>query len=344
MEIAHDRHPNSRLAWSTETILANKRQIVDNMQFMRGQSRLADLMDSLQVQSPLYHESHRQTSRPQNFQLNYQNVLQSIVLALSHLQAYTIGRQEHGLIEQFIDYAQRLLDIQAASAPEDQFSHLYALRKWLFWIPATILKGSEHDYLTLVFLSHLYAMALAVEPLFPDVAGSMVSAMSLPPLEKLLATFEELRTNPAGTGLADTDIQNIFSLMIWPQQVVTSYRSRQAESIYGTSIIAHSPIGLDDFSSDLMQATETFSIPQPSPAFAAQRSSRVSTSSSWSSGQGSVGSPYLELPTLASNPPRGRRDYSVTSMSAGYDPNEALFMDTQFDYTGFVHSPPPLWT
>lgn len=318
------------------------------MQGYRSTSGLPDILD--QMQSDLSSPSEYSTlaQGPQDFQLNYQNVLQSVVLAWSHLQPFTVGRPEHGLIEQFQDYVQRLLAIQPAQSAEEQFSHLYALRKWLFWVPATILRDTPHDYLTLVFLAHLYAMALAFEPLFPDVAGPLISTISLTPLENLLSTVDELRQNPLNSNLSELDVRNILSLAIWPQQIAQADRTRRYGSIYGTSALIGSPTGFDTFSFDLDQAGQTFRLPQPSPAFTPQHESRQSISSTWSSGAGSSGSAYLELPMLASNSPALSRSYPASdlpSMSTGFDPNEALFTESQFDYSvGFVHSPPPLWT
>lgn len=318
------------------------------MQDYRSTSGLPDVIDQMQseLSSPSGYNTFAQG--PQDFQLNYQNVLQSVVLALSHLQPFTIGRTEHGLIEQFRDYVQRLLAIQPAQSAEEQFSHLYALRKWLFWVPATILRDTPHDYLTLVFLAHLYAMALAVEPLFPDVAGPLISAMSLAPLESLLSTVDELRQNPLNSNLSELDANNILSIATWPQQIAQAYRTRRYQTRYGTPALHGSPTGFDDFSFDLDQAGQTFRLPQPSPAFAPQQESRKSISSNWSSGGGSSGSPFYDLPMLASNSPTTNRSYpapSLPGMSAGYDPNESLFTESQLDYTtGFVYSPPPLWT
>lgn len=317
------------------------------MQDYRSTSALPEVIDQMQsdLSSPSGYSTFAQG--PQDFQLNHQNVLQSVVLALSHLQPFTIGRTEHGLIEQFRDYVQRLLAIQPAQSAEEQFSHLYALRKWLFWIPASILRDTPHDYLTLVFLAHLYAMALAFEPLFPDVAGPLISAISLAPLESLLATIDELRQNPMNSNLSELDISNILSLAIWPQQIAQAYRTRKYQSTYASPALHGSPTAFDTFSFDLDQAGQTFRLPQPSPAFAPQPQESRMSISSWSSGAGSSGSPFLELPMLASNSPPASRSYttpSLPSMAAGYDPIESLFAESQFDYnTGFVHSPPPLW-
>lgn len=316
----------------------------------RSQSKLQDLIDQLQIQLPSTGGFDTYVQRSHDFQLNYQNVLQSIVLAMNHLQPYCAGRQEAVLIEQFHDYAQRLLGIQPANSPEEQFSHLYALRKWLFWIPSTMLSGSNHDYLTLVFLAHLYAMAVALHPLFPEVAGSLVSAISLAPLQKILVTFEELRQDPHASSASGVDFSTLFSLMLWPQQVVANYETRKLENSYSASLLSSSPVNFDTFSTDLSMATETFNIPQRSPAFAAQPGSRLSMSSSYSSNQGSSGSPFLELPILQSSSPaaagRSFTTPNLPSMTSGYDANDPLFTESQFDYTagGFVYSPPPLWT
>lgn len=299
-------------------------------------SQIPDMIEQIQLGSTAPYEQYPQAA--QNTQAQYQDVLQAVVIAMNQLQGFASGRQENNMIVQFRDYAERLLAIPPPHTAEDQFCHLYALRKWIFWIPSTVLKGGQPDYLTLIFLAYLYAMSLAVEPLFPEVAGPLVAALSLQPLEKLMNAFEGLDQQYSST----PDTSNILSLIHWPRQVLASYKERKFQTTYGSSMMSRSPVGFDIFSSDLTQATETFSVPQRSPAFAPSHASSTSVSSAWSSG-----SAYLDLPILGSNSPVVGRSYttsSIPSMSSGYDPNEALFTESQFDYnTGFVYSPSTVW-
>lgn len=311
------------------------------MTHFRSTSQLPELIDQLQLEMPGAYEHYAQA--PQDAHLNYQNVLQAVVLAMDHLQPYMSGRAENDMIAQFRDYAQRLLGLNLPHSPEEQFCHLYALRKWLFWVPSTVLKDGQYDYFTMVFLAHLYAMTLAVEPLFPDVASSLVSAVSLPPLEKLLHSFEELESNRRSSTASQNDIDKLLSLIMWPRQVAAAYQARRFDTTYGTSAVSRSPVGFDAFSSDLTQTSESWRVPQRSPAFRPQHGSSVSTSSTWSSS----GSTYLDLPMLASNSPAVGRSYTtpnLPSMSTGYDPNEALYTESQFDYTtGWVYAPQSVW-
>lgn len=308
-------------------------------------SRLPELIDQLQLELPTATAYEQNDQVPQGMQLNYQNVLEAIVLALDHLQPYTDGRQEHSMIEQMRDYVQRLLGLQLPHTAEEQFCHLYALRKWLFWIPSTLLKDGRHDWLTLAFLAHLYAVSLAIEPLFPDVAGPMVSAISLPPLEQILTAFERFNQTRSASASASQEIDNMFSLIMWPRQVASAYRSRKFDLTFGNLALSRSPIGFDAFSSDLTQASATFNMSQPSPAFPPNHAHSLSTCSTWSSSSGTV---YLDLPMLSSSFPSIGQSYAtpvLPSMSSGYDTDVVLYEESNFDYnTGFVYSPPPVWT
>lgn len=330
-------------AW--HSLISGIRTVVNRMADFRSGSRLPELIDQLQLELLTATAYEQNVQVLQGMQLNYQNVLEAIVLALDHLQPYTDGRQEHNMIEQMRDYVQRLLGLQLPHTAEEQFCHLYALRKWLFWIPSTVLKDGRHDWLALIFVAHLYAVALAIEPLFPDVAGPMVSAISLPPLEQILRAFERFDQNRNASTAVSQEIDNMLSLIMWPRQVASAYRSRRYDLTFGNLALSRSPIGFDAFSSDLMQASATFNMSQPSPAFPPNHAHSLSTSSTWSSSSGNV---YLDLPMLSSSLPSVGRSYTtpvLPSMSSGYNADEFLYEESNFDYnTGFVYSPPPVWT
>lgn len=291
------------------------------------------------------------TAQSQDFQLNYENKLQEVTLQLSNLKPYLGDRREAHDLDQLADYVSRLANIAPASTPEEQFNHLYALRKWLFWIPATILKNPQHDSFSLVFVAYLYAMALSFEPLFPDVAGTLISAISTEPLENILRYFGEAA--PESFATLPTGLSNIVSLLEWPRREHQAFKSRRSQTQY--SQVDPLFVSYNAYNTDFSPASRMFNGPQPSPAFAATPGSRMSFSSSYSSTSGSRGSNFLELPsgpTLPSNSPIMERTYTNTSISSAspskYEPRDVFYTESPFDFSpaGFVQSPTllPMWT
>jgi hypothetical protein len=111
----------------------------------------------------------------------------------------------------------------STQAPEQAFTRLQPLRDLIFWLPPLILRAGEPDLAPLTLLSHLYASALAVEPLFPDIGGAYLGGMSVLPLERVHDMLRTRRT----TQPQDTSIQVALSLIDVPVQIMTSYRLRQ---------------------------------------------------------------------------------------------------------------------
>ena len=129
-----------------------------------------------------------------------------------------------------VDYLQDLQRDLSTQAPEQAFIRLQPLRDLIFWLPPLILRAGESDLAPLILLSHLYASALAVEPLFPNIGGAYLGSMSVLPLERV---HDMLRTRRS-TQPQDTSIQVALSLIDVPVQIMTSYRLKQRHDTQGT--------------------------------------------------------------------------------------------------------------
>ncbi|EXJ55139.1 hypothetical protein A1O7_08064 [Cladophialophora yegresii CBS 114405] len=141
-----------------------------------------------------------------------------------------------------VDYLQDLQRDLSTQAPEQAFVRLQPLRDLIFWLPPLILRPDESDLAPLTLLSHLYASALAVEPLFPDIGGAYLGSMSVLPLERVHDMLRTRRT----TQPQDTSIQVALSLIDVPVQIMTSYRLRQrhnSQSGQGIEGYRYSPHG-----------------------------------------------------------------------------------------------------
>ena len=78
----------------------------------------------------------------------------------------------------------------------------------------------------LVVLAHFYATALALEPMFPDVASVFVADLSVRPLENIIQTvqaYQDLRFT--------SDLQTMLNLLQFPTDILASYKTRREWSL-----------------------------------------------------------------------------------------------------------------
>ena len=220
------------------------------------------------------------------------NALVDIHASLQRLQPYLVrNEQESKWVDQLKGYLDRLRSSSQPQSPEEQFNQLYALRKWLFWVPISLLAAKRGDVNVLVVLAHFYATALALEPMFPDVASVFVADLSLRPLEEinnLVQCFQDPRY--------DSRLQTMSYLVQFPIDMVSSYKTRREWSRQQMSSISpmqqQSAYALESINLDLENHIAQYSYGQSlSPAFA------PSPLTFLPSGMTSAPtSPYLEVP------------------------------------------------
>ncbi|KIW94264.1 uncharacterized protein Z519_05580 [Cladophialophora bantiana CBS 173.52] len=210
--------------------------------------------------------------------------------------------QEHA--GRLVDYLQDLQRDLSTQAPDKAFSRLQPLRDMIFWLPPQVLRGTDTDLAALALLSHLYASALAVEPLFPDIGGGYLGSMSLFPLEKL---HDILRARRA-TQPQDANVQTALSLMDVPVQIMTSYKMRQRHNSQGSQSVEgyhYSPQGSPYAGPRMPMATPT----SDSSAAPIYPNSPLHAPGSLSI----PGSAYFQA---ALGPGEGRRESSISSASS----------------------------
>ncbi|RMZ75991.1 hypothetical protein DV738_g5155, partial [Chaetothyriales sp. CBS 135597] len=126
-------------------------------------------------------------------------------------------------VGRLLEYLRQLQQSFPIPAPEQAFIRLQPLRELIFWLPPLILRAGEYDLGPFTVLAHLYATALILEPLFPEIGGAYFGEMCLAPLEKI---HDILRTRRNSQPQA-SDFQVALSLVEVPMQMATMYRSRQ---------------------------------------------------------------------------------------------------------------------
>jgi hypothetical protein len=143
-------------------------------------------------------------------------VLQSILQRISHNQ------EHYQRIADLLTFVRRLRDDLPLQTPDQAFERLQTLRSWLFWLPPAMLRGGDTDLGALAVLSQFFGVALALEPLFPEIGGAYLGSMAVLPIEEIRRI---LLARKASHPYAP-DVQLAVSLMELPCDIVAEYRNR----------------------------------------------------------------------------------------------------------------------
>jgi hypothetical protein len=169
--------------------------------------------------------------------------VEQITTALQNLQSRLVNSEELADHARYLaEYLQHLQQDVRTRNPEQAFTKLQPLRDFIFWLPPLILRPGESDLAPLALLSHLYASAIAVESMFPEIGGAYLGSMSVHPLECVHEILGSRRT----TQPHDSGVQVALSLTDIPVQIMTSYRLRQrhnSQSSQTMDVYRYSPHG-----------------------------------------------------------------------------------------------------
>ena len=132
--------------------------------------------------------------------------------------------------EELVDYTGRVLDFVnqlrqdlPITTPENAFTQLQPLRDLIFWLPSAVLHAEESDLGALILLSHLYAIALAVDQIFPEIGGSYLGSMCLLPADRI----HDILRNRRNSQPQDSAYQVALALVEIPMQITGAYKQRQ---------------------------------------------------------------------------------------------------------------------
>ncbi|KAL6707456.1 hypothetical protein ACN47E_004026 [Coniothyrium glycines] len=262
------------LAWQATdwrgwaSLVTGTKTVIQSMQPWRHESLFADYITEHSPMPSRHFMNPICTPITQQARTEHLNHLAEIHASLQRLQPYlSRSDQESKWVDQLKGYLDRLRLSPQPQTPEEQFNQLYALRKWLFWVPISLLAAKRGDVNVLVVLAHFYATALALEPMFPDTASVFVSDLSLRPLEEIITLVQGFQDTRY-----DLRVQTMSYLIQFPSDIVSSYKSRRDWSRQQVS--ADSPVpqplyGLESINLDLENQIAQYSYGQSmSPAFA----------------------------------------------------------------------------
>ena len=212
--------------------------------------------------------------------------------------------QDSNLMEKLISYVQRLRSFNIAQSAEDQFTQLYALRKWLFWVPIDLLQARRNDPSALLILAYFFITMLELEPIFPDVGAAFGADLVLSPLEEVLAALN--RITPARSSLPFW--QTIIALMKFPQQVAAEYRNSKVwtkqQDLEETFAPANPVFQPESLNIDVIQQLNNYQFCDGRQAF---RDSPLSQ----------FGSEFPDLDSSLAGPPIPRSDQSDYMIQSG---------------------------
>lgn len=194
--------------------------------------------------------------------------LQHVHSHLERLRPYLANyEQERRWIDQLKGYLERLRGSNPPQTGEEQFSQLYALRKWLFWVPISLLSTRKGDIIVLLVLAHFYATALAVEPIFPDTGSAFCADMAVAPLEAIISTMAQAQSSQS----YNQSVQTASLMMEFPQETLATFRNRRVWSRHPSQempMVQHGSYGLETLNLGLEHQMGDFSYQQSvSPAF-----------------------------------------------------------------------------
>lgn len=280
--------------------------------------------------------------------------LRAIHHSLQQLRPFMVGQElELTWLDQLINYVQRLEASEPSRTPEEQFNHLYVLRKWLFWVPIQLLERQTRKGSAMLVLAYFYATALALEPLFPDIGSVFCAATALRPLDQILQQTTLMQAQQ-GYG---PDAMQIGSLMHFPQQAVIGYRERNPWTQADDAVKLEQPQHgtYRDAASFDKDAISYAHVGNLSPAFTPAPLHATPARASLGSH-----SPFLEVPASQSGGPvhegygfsHGTSEWGVAP-SPGFPPHGFVAPEEQtYDYGlphsgfrgGFVPSSTRIWT
>lgn len=243
--------------------------------------------------------------------------LQNMQQRISHNREYC------DRITDLLGFVQRLRKDLPIQSPEEAFERLQPLRRWVFWLPSAMLRGGDTDLGALAVLAQYFGIALALEPLLPNLGGPYLGSISAGPIEDIQRILLERKAAEPFS----PQVQLAVALLDLPCDIVAEYRSRLQWSSYSYSPV-HSPYhGVQDFqvasSSSTTSAYMAYTSPIHSPpALAVPGSPYHLTSSYWQ--RQASNNFYTASPSIQSEPTDDRTSLSDYSRSGTLDHSPAF--------------------
>lgn len=263
------------------------------------------------------------------------SILQDVEQALTRLELSLAGQErELHWISQLRALIQGVAAQEPARTPVEQFGQLYHLRKWIFWVPVSLLQAQDTQPPPVITSAYVYATSLALEPLFPDLGSSFCSAMALSPLESVLKAMSTMQAQSKSSATSD----HLTQLMRFPTEAGLDYRTRAIRNEQST--IQQPPVTIA-LPEPRMPASQTGNL---SPAFAPSTPQYATPQP----GSGAYSS-WLEVPITHHGFSHGtqgwgRRSPAFEPVSRPSQEGDDYYGYIPMGYRGGFVQPSPVWT
>jgi len=149
--------------------------------------------------------------------------LDQTIQALQLTQKRVSHNLEHSQrLGELIEFTQQFRDDFPNQTPEQSFERIQTLRRWLFWLPPSMLRSGDSDINALPILAQFFAIGISLDIFFPELGGAYLGALSVGPIED---TYRIIATHSA-TDPFNADLRLALALMDLPRGIVARYRSR----------------------------------------------------------------------------------------------------------------------
>lgn len=147
--------------------------------------------------------------------------------ALQIVQKRVSHNPEHSQrMGELIEFVQQFRKDFPNQTSEQAFERIQVLRQWLFWLPASMLRGGDSDLNALAILAQFFAVGVALDRFYPEMGSAYLGAISIGPIEE---TYRILATrNPSDP--FNAELRLAMTLMDLPRHIVGRYRSLLAWS------------------------------------------------------------------------------------------------------------------
>ncbi|KAH0547911.1 hypothetical protein GP486_008348, partial [Trichoglossum hirsutum] len=197
--------------------------VIEMMRAWKLESQFADFMNeqvtfpSIQTSPTMALGSNREPRREDVV------ALQHTFASLQRVGSYLAGKHDETQhLNELMSFVRSLRQALPVQSPAEQFELLHPLRAWLLWLPIVYSRRVNRDPSVALLVAHFYAVALAVEPLFPAIGAAYFGSLSVGPIEEIC---RKLARAEASNSL-EQNIQTPMSLMHFPLEMVTKYRAR----------------------------------------------------------------------------------------------------------------------
>lgn len=123
-------------------------------------------------------------------------------------------------VDGVLEYVEKLQQDYPFQGAARSFEHLVQFRATIFWTPSHVLLPDESDVGALAMIAHFYALALVLEPLFPECGGLYLGNMCLEPLEKICQTIQAR----SAADPHNATLQTALSMLEVPMHTAHTYR------------------------------------------------------------------------------------------------------------------------